>query len=167
MNNKQQAPNRKKGGFPLVKYQVMKQVFFIAFMLLFASCRVKQSEQKQSRLEINKQVQAVSIATKQIDRLVLRLDSTSLTIAQFDTLGRITSLTQAKQSTRTETKEQETAQDSVQTKGSSELVQKIQQQTKHETKGGLILPKALQWILGAVVLLLILALVWRIVKSLK
>ncbi len=141
-----------------------KILLFGLIFLTFISCRVKKSEQKQSHLEINERVQAVSIATKQIDRLVLRLDSMSLTIAQFDTLGRITSLTTAKQGTRTETKEQETAQDSVRKSSVAERVEVSEVKTDSETKAPFAVPSAFWWVLGGVVLLLIIALVIRVLK---
>ncbi len=139
-----------------------KFILFGLILLTFASCRVKKSEQKQSHLVINEQVQAVSIATKQIDRLVLRLDSLSLVVAEFDEDGRLKRITQAKQGTKTTTKERETAQDSVVAKKEQE--QDLTQNSKLITTNTSIVPSAFWWLIGGVVLLLIVALLIRLLR---
>ncbi len=141
-----------------------KIILFALILLVFASCRVKKSGQKQSHLEINEQVQAVSIATKQIDRLVLRLDSLSLVVAEFDEDGRLKRITQAKQGTKTTTKERETAQDSVQKKGKYHIVEDNKMVSNSETKAPFSVPSSVWWLIGGVVLLFIIALVVWVLK---
>ncbi len=136
----------------------------LLWVLIFLpfGCRVKKSEQKQSHLSINEQVQAVSIATKQIDRLILRLDSLSLVVAEFDEDGRLKRITQAKQGTKTTTKERETAQDSVVAKKEQEQV--LTQNSSLKTHLSNIVPSILWWVLGGVVLLLLVALLIRLLR---
>ncbi len=142
-----------------------KILLFGLILLVLTSCRVAKHESRKSQLELDERVQAVRIATKQIDRLILRLDSASLTIAEFDTLGRITSLTTAKQGTRTETKEQETAQDSVHKSSDTSTSSATEVKTDSETDSSFKPPTALWWVLGAILLLLVLGLLVRLLKK--
>ncbi len=142
-----------------------KVLLFGLILLVLTSCRVAKHESRKSQLELDEQVQAVRIATKQVDRLILRLDSSSLTIAQFDTLGRITSLTTAKQGTRTETKEQINEADSIQAKGEKQLFGISEQLVESKTDSSFKPPSALWWVLGAVLLLMIVGLLVKLSRK--
>ncbi len=143
----------------------LSPLFLLGLIFLLFGCRVKRQEQKQERLEVVEQVQAVRIATKEVERVILRLDSLSLVVADFDTLGRITSLTTAKHGTKTIAKEQETAQDSLQAKGKKQVYGNSEQFTESERSSPFAVPKAFYWLIGGVVLLLIVALVLRLLRK--
>ncbi len=148
-----------------MKKRTKYSFIFCLLVLVLLSCKTSKQEQHKKRLELAGQLQALNVATKDVNRVIWRLDSLKYKIIRFDTLGRVKETIELERGTQTKSEEQTKASDTHEAVGGIKANDQDETQINQKSDTSLAPPKAFWWVLGAVLLLILLAFLLRLLKK--